>query len=253
MNANSHRRVLWMRFIRAALLAVAALALAPAAPAADRGRPIDVTAVPIGRPVWQPVDFHVFSAPIGTAATGYAEFADTMARLLPPPDHVLHPTLGIAPGAPHAAPYGSELGESVTRLHLRERFLYAPADFTYGMGVWVVWMNVPAPGEAGASPDAAHGRVIPNRLFPIHVVGTDYHNGRKFSLLADFEVPPLDASLDARFAGMDGHSHFPIFIADNADFGPSGAPLAGIYRYVITMLDTTGQGWLVHASFAIVP
>jgi hypothetical protein len=47
---------------------------------------------------------HLFSAPIGTAASGYAEFGETLAALLPPPNHRPHPDLGIGPGDPHSPP-----------------------------------------------------------------------------------------------------------------------------------------------------
>lgn len=240
----------WSRLAGALLFAFLVL-LSSVAPAADRSPLIEVIAVPIGRPVWMPVDFHMFSAPIGTADSGYVEFVETMAALLPPPDHALDPHFGIGPGAAHAGPYGTELGESVRRLHLRDRILYESSDFTQGNGVWLVWMNIPASGASGASPDFPVGRVIPNELFPIRVAGTDIRNGRKYSVLGEFEVPPLDAATDPRFAGMDGHSHFPIFFADSADFGPPGTPLRGSYRYLVTMLDQSGQGWFVHAHFAI--
>jgi len=238
---------------RAALVALVATLLPSAALAGSRGEPIDVAAIPIGRPTWKPVDFHVVAARIGTAESGYAEFVDTIAQFLPPPDHVLDPNFGVGPGAAHRGPYDDELGDSVARLHLREGARFTPGDFTRGKGVWLVWMNVPSPGVFGASPDFPRDRVIPNELFPIHVAGADYRNGRKFSVLADFEVPPLTAALESRFAGIDGHSHFPMFIADNGDFGPPGTPLAGSYRYLITMMDRAGHGWLVQAHFAISP
>src|SRR5262245_35248508 len=45
----------------------------------------------IGHPAWKPVDFHLFSAPFGTAGDGYAEFVSTALSLLPAPNHVFHP------------------------------------------------------------------------------------------------------------------------------------------------------------------
>jgi len=56
-----------------------------------------VQMTPIGHPTWHPVDFHMFSAPVGTTASGYAEFAATMQALLPPPNHVWYKTLGVGP------------------------------------------------------------------------------------------------------------------------------------------------------------
>jgi hypothetical protein len=65
----------------------------PVAQAASGGTSLE----PIGDPIWKPVDCHVFSAPVGTAETGYAEAFETFASLLPPPNHVAHPDLGIGP------------------------------------------------------------------------------------------------------------------------------------------------------------
>ncbi len=65
-------------------------------------------------------------------------------------------------------------------------------------------------------------------------------------------VPPLDANLNPPF-NVDGHSHFPIFFADNADFGPLGAKLRGSYVWHIVMTDQSGNGWRIEAHFALGP
>ena len=209
-----------------------------------------VIAVPIGTPTWKPVDFHLFSAPVGTAASGYAEFGETMQALLPPPFYAPHPNLGIGPGAPHSPPYNADLAHGVSNLGYHEGLLFQASEFSNGAGIWLAWMTVPTHGATGSSPDFASGPIIPNALFPIHVYGSDRHNGKPFSVLADFEVPPLDASLTPPF-NVDGHSHFPTFIADNADFGPAGAKLPGLYEYRIVMIDRLGNGWRIEAAFAM--
>ena len=131
-----------------------------------------------------------------------------------------------------------------------DEVVFATSDFSGGQGVYLAWMNVPVGPTTGSSPDFSTGPIIPNTLFPITVVGTDYHNGKKFSDLADFTVPPLDQTLSPPF-NVDGHSHFPLFIVDAQDFGPAGAKLRGSYQYSITMTDQSGNGWLVEAHFAI--
>lgn len=239
--------------LQSLLLVVTSLsfALVPAlAPAQGPAQAPGVFAVPIGHPTWKPVDFHLFAAPIGTAASGYAEFGQTMEALLPPPYHVVHPNLGVGPGSPHLGPYTTELAHGVADLGFRQSVLFHRYEFSYGSGVWLVWMNVPMPGTIGSSPDFAKGSIIPNALFPIHVYGADWHNGKPFSVLAEFDVPPLDDSLAPPF-NVDGHSHFPVFIADNADFGPPGAKLPGIYEYRIVMIDRLGNGWRIEAVFAM--
>jgi hypothetical protein len=67
--------------------------------------------------------------------------------------------------------------------------------------------------------------------------------------------------VDPSFAGLDGHSHFPIFNADSVDFDfdpktmkkPNTLKLGGSYRYVYTMVDRTGNGWAISAHFSIGP
>jgi len=94
------------------------------------------------------------------------------------------------------------------------------------------------------------GPIIPNSLFPIHVEGVTTRNGQLFdAALVDFDVPALDA-ISSPF-DVDGHSHFPLFIADNADFGPPGIDLVGDYTYEMTMLDVNGDGWSITIRFVI--
>jgi hypothetical protein len=88
-------------------------------------------------------------------------------------------------------------------------------------------------------------------LFPIHVHGVDIHIGKQTDVVADFDVQALDSSLDPPFY-VDGHSHFPVFLADNADFVAT-ANLRGSYEYRTTMIDQQGNGWLIVAKFAVGP
>lgn len=206
---------------------------------------------PIGNPIWKPVDFHLFSALIGTAATGYDEFNQTSQALLPPPNHVLIPGLGVGPGAPHQPPYNTELAAGVANLRYHQGVRFNSTEFSNGMGVWLAWMNVPAPGTIGSSPDFTRGPIIPNNLFPIHVLGTSTRNSKAFNpFLGDFNVPPLSPPLPFN---VGGHSHFPVFMADNADFGPPSANLNGSYVFHIRMVDQSGNGWQVKARFAVAP
>jgi hypothetical protein len=236
-------------FLIGVAFAVLPATVALAAPPPAQG----VRITPIGAPTWKPVDFHLFSAPLGTAQSGYVEFLETMLALLPPPNHVFNPDLGgVGPGAPHAPPYDSELADGVSDLGFDEGVRFARSEFSQGEGVWLAWMNVPAPGTTGSSPDFASGPIIPNSLFPIHFRGFNVHNGKPFSFLGEADVPPLDANLDPPF-NVDGHSHFPVFFADNADFGPPGAKLRGSYEFQIVITDQLGNGWRITAHFAIAP
>jgi hypothetical protein len=211
-----------------------------------------VRATPIGNPAWKPVDFHLFAAPVGTAATGYAEFGETALALLPPPNHVFHPDLLVGPGAPHPPPYDTELRDGVANLAFHEGVHFVSSEFSNGSGIYLVWMTVPAPGAVGSSPDFASGPIIPNSLFPMHLVAISEHNGKLYSTPGDNYVPPLDASLDPPF-DVDGPSHFPFFLADNADFSLTGAKLNGSFQWTITMTDITGNGWHIEVHFTIGP
>lgn len=239
------------KLLRPALvLLIVALTLLPATvfAAGDPPPAHGVRMTPIGNPTWAPVDFHMFSAPLGTAGTGYAEFYESMQALLPPPNHVFNASQGgVFPGAAHVPPYDQEMATGLATQGYHEGVRFSKTEFSSGNAVWVTWMNVPHPGVAGSSPDYDSGPIIPNSLFPIHVLGTSTHNGAPFSLLGEFDVPPLDAiGYD-----VDGHSHFPFFFADNADFGPVDAKLPGSYAWLMTLVDTSGNGWRIEAHFTV--
>jgi hypothetical protein len=204
---------------------------------------------PIGTPTWRPVGFQLFSAPIGTGASGYAEFGETILKVLPRPNHAPHPDLGVGPGVAHPPPYDHEIADGVDTQRYRERGPFTLPEFSAGNGVWLAWMNVPDPGTRGSSPDFVSGPVIPNELFPIHVSGFSTHHGERYSTLTDFDVPPLDA-VNPPFA-VDGHSHFPVFIADNTDFGPADSNPLGVYIWRLEMVDQQGAGWRIEARFVV--
>jgi hypothetical protein len=235
------------------LVAFAALVIALVIPAVASAAG-NVQAKPIGDPIWKPTDLNLFSAPIGTAASGYAEFGQTIARILPEPNHRPNPSLGLGPGDPHAPPYIHEISRGLQALGLQAGGQFRVADNSNGNGVWLAYMVIPRRrgiAPEGSSPDFAVGPIIPNGLFPIHVKGIAERFGEVFDpALADFSVPPLDASLDPPFY-VDGHSHFPVFLATNSDFGPPGIDPAGDYIWTITMLDQSGNGWQITTRFTV--
>ncbi len=240
------------KWMLTSVVLLGAVLIQPAVVQAEAGKGTGAEIERIGKPSWKPVDFNVFSAPIGTAETGYAEFGDTNLSLLPPPNHVPHPQLGVGPGAPHEPPYRHELSDGVDAGGYLGGRCFTPEQFSNGEGVFAAWMVIPlGRHEVGSSPDFARGPIIPNSLFPIHVEGITYRDGEVFNpFLFNGDVPALDDQLSPPF-DVEGHSHFPLFIADNADFGPSGVSLAGDYTYEITMLDSAGEGWSIEVSFVV--
>jgi hypothetical protein len=216
-----------------------------------------VKITPIGKPIWKPVDFHLFVAPIGLPPD-YADFFPVALGLLPPPKHMFNAVLApVGPGVPHPPPYDSELADGVAALGFHEGVHFRSSEFSGANAVWLAWMNVPMPGTMGSSPDSVfHAPIVPNYLFPIHVEGVSYHNNNVFDpfLFAPSDIPPLDANVDTRFAGLDGHSHFPIFNADNQSFAVNPAQkLNGSYVYQYTMRDQSGNGWSIEAHFSVGP
>lgn len=238
-----------MRILRIALLGSLALALATPSIASDCWQaPVQLQR--IGHPIWKPVDFHVFTAAIGTADDGYAEFGLNQINLLYPLRHQSCTELGIGPGAPHQPPYVQEMEAGLDVMNFADSQFFGVREFSSGKGVWAVWMTVPHPGTTGSSPDFTSGPIIPNALFPIHVYGQTYRNNQLWDPYpADFDVPPLTPELSCPF-NVDGHSHFPIFLTDNADFGPGG-PIAGQYEYRVKMTDVNGNGWSITVYFSV--
>jgi hypothetical protein len=115
-------------------------------------------------------------------------------------------------------------------------------------------MLIPGPGSpTGSSPDFSSGPIIPNAIFPLTGDGNQpngtYTNGTFNDDLGILVVPAIDQV--PGFAGLDGHSHIPIFFADNFDF--ASRPIPGDYEYRISLLDNAGNGYQITASFQIVP
>lgn len=228
------------------LLAAALVALL--LPAGNARAAVSITAV--GSPGFVATDFHLFSAPIGTAASGYAEFAATQQALLPPPAHQPNPTLGIGPGAAHAGPYGGEFAQGVAANGFVESTGFTADRYSNGIGVYLVFMVVPGPGApSGSSPDFASGPILPNAAFPFTIEGITLTDGVPNAVAAQFPVPAIDQVPD--FTGLEGHSHIPFFFVDNFDFALR--PVAGSYEYRVSVLDAAGNGYSIVAPFQVVP
>ena len=243
-----------MRIVRVVLLSLLSipLALALSTSAVAQNERAAVRIEPIGSPTWKPVDFHVYSAAVGTADDGFAEFTQNTVAVLPPPKHQLCAELGIGPGTPHQPPYNHEIDRNLDATDFNESLVFRVPEFSPPNGVWATWMVVPYPGTIGSSPDFASGPIIPNTLFPIHVVGQAFRNNLLWDPnLGGSDVPPLTDQLSCPFS-VDGHSHFPIFFADNASFG-LGGPATGDYEYRVTMTDSTGNGWSITVRFKVRP
>jgi hypothetical protein len=231
--------------------AVAGLLAMPMS-AGDREQvPVQMKA--IGHPIWKPVDFHVFTARLGDPPD-FADFGQNMVYLLYPLRHQDCGGLGRGPGDPHQPPYIHEMEAGMDVMNFTDANVFKVADFSIPYGIWAIWMNVPNPGMTGSSPDFKSGPIIPNSLFPIHVAGETYRNNQLWDpYVGTFDVPPLDDQLPPPIClkgPVDGPSHFPIFYAESAYFGPGG-PIQGHYELRVTMTDATGNGWAITVPFTV--
>jgi hypothetical protein len=210
----------------------------------------DVVVTKVGDPTFDVADAHLFSAPIGTAADGYEGFATTQQTLLPPPNHVVNPILGIGPGAPHAGPYDHEFADGIAAAGYQEGDVFDVSQYSNGMGVYLVFMLTPGPDSpVGSSPDFASGPILPNSIFPLDLSGATYTDGVLNDPFGDLSVPAIDQV--PGFEGLDGHSHIPFFFADSFDFASN--PVTGDYEYRLSIRDANGNGYDVVASFQVVP
>ncbi len=209
-----------------------------------------VVVTKVGNPTFDVVDSHVFAAQVGTAADGYAGFGATQEVLLPPPNHVRNPTLGIGPGAPHAGPYTHEFADGIAAAGFHEGSSFRPSEYSNGMGVFFVFMLTGSQGSPlGSSPDFTSGPILPNAIFPLTLTGGTYTNGVFNDDFGELQVPAINKV--AGFEGLAGHSHIPLFFADNFDFAAN--PVAGRYEYRISLRDANGNGYDLTAAFDVAP
>lgn len=227
-----------LAFFLAGLLAAGSPTLAQAA----------VIVTPIGSPAFVPTDFHLFAAPLGTAATGYTEVVQTAQTILPSPNHDPNLVLGIGPGTPHAGPYGQEIGQGVAVSGFVESAVFTTTQYSNGTGVYLAFMLVPGSGSTvGSSPDFASGPILPNALFPLTLDARTFTDEAQNDILGQLQIPAIDQV--PGFQGLAGHSHVPIFLVDNFDF--ADRPVAGSYEYRISILDAGGNGYLLTAPFQV--
>ena len=212
-----------------------------------------VTFTRIGSPTWEPVDPDLFAAPIGTLATGYSQFYQTQAAILPPPHYVLNTSIGeIVPGTPEAGPYTSDLSNGIHALGYKQGPDFNVSDFSNGSGIWVTFMIVPSAGApTGSSPDFMSGPIIPNLQFPLIQSGLTMRNGVAFDAAWSGQYTDVNQLLGLPKSTYAGFSHAPIFLAESSDFGPAGVHPDGHYTSTWSFVDSTGNGWDVSTAYTV--
>lgn len=209
-----------------------------------------VTYTPIGNPDYVPVGFQLFSAPVGTAPD-YADFSVVLQELLPTPNHLFDPAIGIIPGAPHLGPYDTELARNAAASGFVNATSFVTSQYSNGNAVYLAFLLVPGNGSpTGSSPDYASGPIIPQSVLPLTASAETFTNGILNNLLAPpFTVPPSDSV--PGFKGYDGQSHIPFFFADSFDDASRRIP--GAYEYRVKIVDAAGAGYNIVAPFQVVP
>jgi len=215
-----------------------------------------------GDPVWEPVDLHLITAPVGDGEgdPAFGEFKTTATTILPEPNHKFNPLLFVGPGAPHSG-FDTEIGDGIAAAGYKEGNVFTVAEFSPLAGVILTWMNVAGPnapvGTDPAVPDTPDydiGPTISNDLFPITGLYTVRRNGELYEPTDDTNppLPPLGDNINPPF-DVEGYSHFPFYLAGSTLFADPSQPAVGDYNYNVKLQDQAGNGYVIEADFSIVP
>jgi hypothetical protein len=207
------------------LFSVVVGALLSVGPAVARG---EVTVTPVGTPVFQLVDSHLYAAPTDSFPSVF-------------PNHF--PTRIV-----HAPPYDQEYANGLANTGYADKEVFSVSEFTSPSAVHLGYALVPqANAPTGATQDYASGPIIPNDILPITVQGDVFLNG------AVYEQGAFGSSLPS-IEGFDGRSHFVVESWENSDYAPPGlGSLVGDYEYRLTVRDGNNNGFDVLGQFEVVP
>jgi hypothetical protein len=187
----------------------------------------------IGSPIWRPVDFQLFSAPVEPDAA-----ATTSAALQP-----LDPRGVTTYTTPHGPPYDTELSTNAAAAGFINRRVFLREAMDYPNAIFSAFMWLPNPGITGSSRDFASGPVIPNSLYPMTQSGEVWKDG---ALHYDYgeslsQVRPTDQP-------FDGASHR----FSRSYFGNRDADNVGNYEFHRSLRDAQGNGWDIVVPFQVV-
>jgi hypothetical protein len=213
------------------ILAVAAFTAVQ--PGQSSAQPPAVTLTQIGSPIWRPVDFQLFSAPVEPDP----EALSAVLRALAPGD-------GANPyTTPHGPPYDTELSTNAAAAGFVNRSVFPREIMAYPGGLFFGFLLLPDPGITGSSRDFASGPVIPNSLFPITRTGEVWRDGALEYVYggASSVVRPSDQP-------FDGSSHRVV----GQTYWHRGANNLGNFEFHRSLRDAQGNGWDMVAPFRIV-
>ena len=188
---------------------------------------------PVGDPMFQIADLHLFAAPTGP-------FSEQTSEALFPAHF---PTRVV-----HQPPYVQELTEGLALTGFPEGAVFDVSEFTFPSGVYLGFVLAPGPAAPnGSAFDFASGPIIPNSVFPVLVQGDVFLNGALFEGGAfALNIPPAVA--------LDGYSHIVAAVFEDSSFAPPGlTDLTGAYEYRLTLRDSGNNGYNVVGEFSLVP
>jgi hypothetical protein len=221
----------WRLFLITAVIASAALNAGHSA-----AQPPAVTLTKIGSPIWRPVDFQLFSAPVEPDGT-----ATAISRALEP----LQPPSGVAPyTTPHGPPYDSELSTNMAAAGFVSRSVF-PREAIMGdpNRIHIAFMLLPDPGITGSARDFASGPVIPDSLYPLSGHSEMWKDGALEFNFGDSQIVLRPTELP-----FEGTSHRIIL----GNYWNRGANNLGDFERRSSLRDAQGNGWDFVAPFKVV-
>lgn len=212
---------------------------------------VGCTVTALGVASWNLEGVMIALAPsFGSASTGVAPLYTWLSTVLGPSHQLYVKENQYGPGTPHAGPYGSELYTLFTAASTPAQQTFTAAQFGAPTGVVILMNAVPnALAPLGSSPDFASGRIIPNSLFPILVDGDLRRNGAMYDKDFDWQYRALDKFETPIL--KDGASHLLLWFGENSSFVPSVTDPKGNYDFELSVVDSSGVGWVVHVPFVV--
>jgi hypothetical protein len=211
------------------VVVLAVVALVAWQPGQLAAQPPTMELTEIGSPIWRPVDFELFSAPIE-------------------PDEAFLATVDAVLGTTytaHAPPYDHELSNNVAVAGFVSRSIFPREAITADPnGIFFPILLLPDPGIIGESRDFASGPIIPNSLFPMTSRAEVWQNDQ-FQIVLDGGSPLPVRPEDAPFEGTSHRIRI-------GNMWNRGSDPLGNYEIRWSLRDTQGNGWDMAFPFQVV-
>jgi hypothetical protein len=219
----------------------------PAEIYADDG--IDIIRESFEDPTWTLGGISLFSAPIGTVQTGYAETRSSLSCILP--QHSWDDeTEWLAPIGPHVPPYDAEIFDGLTACARTSRNEYERSDFVGSVGLVLLFSMIPAEdAPTGRTTDSEEALPLVGTAFlPFDLSADLVQEGTVFFPDMALHGPRLtDLGMD----GRDGLSHWPLALLYPFNETPEFVDLGGAWSWEVAITDEKGNGWNMTIPFTV--